>query len=70
MEDTANSPSKPTKTSNSWVPPPFINLVVIGIVGISLAMALQVCILKFTLSKNVLGFHASFLFITTSNEIV
>ncbi|XP_039546709.1 GTPase IMAP family member 9-like [Pimephales promelas] len=41
MEDTANSPSKPTKTSNSWVPPPFINLVVIGIVGISLAMALQ-----------------------------
>ncbi|XDV15307.1 hypothetical protein PO909_015425 [Leuciscus waleckii] len=41
MEDTANSPSKPTKTSNSWVSSPFINLVVIGIIVVSAAIALQ-----------------------------
>ncbi|XP_051765831.1 GTPase IMAP family member 9-like [Ctenopharyngodon idella] len=41
MEDTAHSPSKPTKTSGSWVSSPFIYLVIFGVIGVSAAIALQ-----------------------------
>lgn len=44
MEDTANSPSKPSTTSGSWVTSPFIYLVILGVIGVSSAIALQVCI--------------------------
>ncbi|XP_048052712.1 GTPase IMAP family member 9-like [Megalobrama amblycephala] len=42
MEDTANSPSKPSTTSGSWVTSPFIYLVILGVTGVSAAIALQI----------------------------
>ncbi|XP_051748479.1 GTPase IMAP family member 9-like [Ctenopharyngodon idella] len=42
MENTnSNSSSKATTTSNSWISSPFINLVVLGIIGVSAAITFQ-----------------------------